>query len=154
MVFYAVRDARRRLEEIEYAAVAVARGAQWSWRTIADVLGISRRSAQALRTLGQRLDGSVQLLAVDDSRHEDDRAPVGDSVDHPVISHTEPSPRTPSGECLDIESRRLRIRAECGQGVDDSPRGCVGHRVEVLHGAAGEADIRHRSEPAISAVRA
>jgi hypothetical protein len=45
MVFYAVRDARRRLEEIEYAAVAVARGAQWSWRTIAEVLGLSAAAA-------------------------------------------------------------------------------------------------------------
>jgi DNA-directed RNA polymerase specialized sigma24 family protein len=58
----AIREARTRLDEIEYEAVAVARGHQWSWRTIARVLGISvatahRRFARP-RPLRGRPDGA------------------------------------------------------------------------------------------------
>jgi DNA-directed RNA polymerase specialized sigma24 family protein len=41
----AIREARQHLDEIEYEAVAVARGARWSWRTIAEVLGLSTTAA-------------------------------------------------------------------------------------------------------------
>ena len=37
----AIRGARRRLDEIEHEAVAIARGEQWSWRDVGDVLGLS-----------------------------------------------------------------------------------------------------------------
>jgi len=60
VILRAVRIARERLDEIEYEAVAVARGKQWSWRVIADVLGMSssvahRRFARdrPMRTLVQ-----------------------------------------------------------------------------------------------------
>jgi hypothetical protein len=41
VVLRAIVQARERLDEIEYEAVAVVRGFQWSWRTIAGVLGMS-----------------------------------------------------------------------------------------------------------------
>jgi hypothetical protein len=41
----AVRESRKHLDEIEYEAVAVARGFRWSWRTIAETLGISATTA-------------------------------------------------------------------------------------------------------------
>jgi DNA-directed RNA polymerase specialized sigma24 family protein len=41
----AIRDARRQLDEIECEAVAVARGSMWSWRDVAEVLGMSVSAA-------------------------------------------------------------------------------------------------------------
>jgi len=42
----AIHEARKKLDEIEYEAVAVARGAHWSWRDIAKVLGMSVSAAR------------------------------------------------------------------------------------------------------------
>jgi len=54
IVLAAIRDARKRLDEIEYEAVALARGAQWSWRDIAGVLGMSAsRAHHQLRAIGR-----------------------------------------------------------------------------------------------------
>jgi hypothetical protein len=41
----AIREARKHLDEIEYEAVAVARGGHWSWRDIGASLGLSGSGA-------------------------------------------------------------------------------------------------------------
>ena len=41
----AIREARKHLDEIEYEAVAVARGAHWSWRDIGDALEMTGSGA-------------------------------------------------------------------------------------------------------------
>jgi hypothetical protein len=41
----AIHDARERLDEIEYEAVAVARGARWSWRDIGRTLDMTGSAA-------------------------------------------------------------------------------------------------------------
>src|SRR5687767_13386927 len=45
VVLRAVVEARQHLDEIEYEAVAVARGAHWSWRDVGTALGMSGSAA-------------------------------------------------------------------------------------------------------------